>query len=216
MSHADGHVHLHHEYHHQCKYDDEEQHVHSDSLLLRGDDSGVATSQELPSCSGADCEEAAAALHRLPPEAVQWVITTTAGPGPGGGRRGGRDKGASDRNSRDRDPDGTIKQHYYPEGGWGWLVLFCALLVQVLTHGLHVAVGVLTPEMLRRFPRATYLQTGWFSRVSPWRVTETCKTYTLCAENLGANLGAGIGRNLSTGLGAGPARCFSRIDVTSM
>lgn len=164
-----GHL-LHHHHHHEHHDDDSDSHhashhSRSDSLLLRGDDSGVATSQELPSCSAADCEEAAAALHCLPPEAVQWVITTARSGGHGGGRgaHGTADatrQGRRGRNERDRDPDGTIKQHYYPEGGWGWLVLFCAVLVQVLTHGLHVAVGVLTPEVLRRFPRATELETG--------------------------------------------------------
>ncbi len=28
-----------------------------------------------------------------------------------------------------------IFQHYYPEGGWGYLVLFCAVLVQILAPG---------------------------------------------------------------------------------
>lgn len=161
MSHPAPDYHGHHDHelhHHHHDYDEDDHHDHvrsrSDSLLLH--DSGVATSQEMPSCSGADCD---AAIACLPPEAVQWVITTTAAkaPGPGVRGRGGRNKGGGGR-----DPDGTIKQHYYPEGGWGWLVLFCALLVQVLTHGLHVAVGVLTPEVLRRFPRATNQQAGGF------------------------------------------------------
>ena len=25
----------------------------------------------------------------------------------------------------------TFRQHYYPEGGWGWVVTFCATIVQV-------------------------------------------------------------------------------------
>ncbi|KAF4521969.1 hypothetical protein B566_EDAN012518 [Ephemera danica] len=40
-----------------------------------------------------------------------------------------------------RPPLLTLAQHYYPEGGWGWLVAACALLVQSLAHGLHQAAG---------------------------------------------------------------------------
>ena len=25
----------------------------------------------------------------------------------------------------------TFRQHYYPEGGWGWVIIFCATVVQV-------------------------------------------------------------------------------------
>ena len=33
----------------------------------------------------------------------------------------------------------TIKQHYYTEGGWGWIVVCVAIAVHVLTHGLHMS-----------------------------------------------------------------------------
>ena len=55
----------------------------------------------------------------------------------------------------------TIRQHYYPEvafwtnwtsiqtiiitsfqGGWGWLVLVCALVANLLGHGLQLSYGV--------------------------------------------------------------------------
>jgi hypothetical protein len=45
----------------------------------------------------------------------------------------------------------TLKQHYYPEGGWGWVVVVVGVLVQLLSHGLHVACGVLLDEVVRRF-----------------------------------------------------------------
>lgn len=45
----------------------------------------------------------------------------------------------------------TLKQHYYPEGGWGWVVVVVGMLVQLLSHGLHVASGVLVGEAVRRF-----------------------------------------------------------------
>ncbi|XP_074040042.1 monocarboxylate transporter 2 isoform X2 [Leptinotarsa decemlineata] len=45
---------------------------------------------------------------------------------------------------RRRDVDtATIKQHYYPEGGWGWLVCGAAFLAHLLTSGLQLAYGLL-------------------------------------------------------------------------
>ncbi len=31
-----------------------------------------------------------------------------------------------------------FRQHYYPEGGWGWVVVFCSLVVQILRYRLLV------------------------------------------------------------------------------
>lgn len=54
----------------------------------------------------------------------------------------------------------TIRQHYYPEGGWGWVVVVCSVLVQLLSHGVHLAAGLWFTEITRRFPRAPILQAG--------------------------------------------------------
>lgn len=45
----------------------------------------------------------------------------------------------------------TLKQHYYPEGGWGWVVVACAFLVQCLSHGIHGASGIILQQVVRRF-----------------------------------------------------------------
>lgn len=45
----------------------------------------------------------------------------------------------------------TLKQHYYPEGGWGWCVVVVALIVQMLAHGLQGSSGILVHEMTRKF-----------------------------------------------------------------
>ena len=45
----------------------------------------------------------------------------------------------------------TIRQHYYPEGGWGYIVLLCASLVNILAHGLQLSFGVLLLAILRRW-----------------------------------------------------------------
>jgi hypothetical protein len=36
----------------------------------------------------------------------------------------------------------TIKQHYYPENAWGWVIVVTGVLVQILATGIHGAAGV--------------------------------------------------------------------------
>jgi len=43
----------------------------------------------------------------------------------------------------------TIRQHYYPEGGWGWIVCACGFLVHVFTTGLQFSYGVLYLEAVK-------------------------------------------------------------------
>lgn len=45
----------------------------------------------------------------------------------------------------------TLRQHYYPEGGWGWLVLAIGFLVQAISHGLHMAIGVFITAVTHEF-----------------------------------------------------------------
>lgn len=45
----------------------------------------------------------------------------------------------------------TIKQHYYPEGGWGWVVTACVALAHFVTAGLSPAVGLLVVDIVRGF-----------------------------------------------------------------
>ena len=35
----------------------------------------------------------------------------------------------------------TLKQHYYPEGGWGYVLVVVTLIVQVLVHGAQIAIA---------------------------------------------------------------------------
>lgn len=57
-------------------------------------------------------------------------------------------------------PPPTLKQHYYPEGGWGWFIVLIAVVVQTLNHGVQMASGTLLPLILKRFPTATYKSAG--------------------------------------------------------
>ncbi len=36
----------------------------------------------------------------------------------------------------------TLKQHYYPEGGWGWIVVVVTFLVQTLSVGFPIGLGM--------------------------------------------------------------------------
>ncbi|XP_053678327.1 monocarboxylate transporter 8-like [Anopheles nili] len=60
----------------------------------------------------------------------------------------------------------TIKQHYYPEGGWGWIVVLVGVLVHVLTHGLQTAVGVLILAAGRCYRVESIALTGWLGALS--------------------------------------------------
>ena len=43
-----------------------------------------------------------------------------------------------------------IFQHYYPEGGWGYVILICAFLVQLLVNGLQQSVAILLFPIAQR------------------------------------------------------------------
>ncbi|KAK8395625.1 hypothetical protein O3P69_005612 [Scylla paramamosain] len=64
--------------------------------------------------------------------------------------------------ARRRPSDATIT----PEGGWGWVVLVMALLVHVMTHGLHQAAGVLLLHTLRAFPESSLIAASWLGGLS--------------------------------------------------
>lgn len=36
----------------------------------------------------------------------------------------------------------TLQRHYYPEGGWGWVIVATAVAVHVLNHGLNLSAAV--------------------------------------------------------------------------
>lgn len=54
----------------------------------------------------------------------------------------------------------TLKQHYYPEGGWGWVVAAVAVAAHLLTHGLHLASGVFIQELVHKFGPDTVVPAG--------------------------------------------------------
>ncbi|XP_073969876.1 monocarboxylate transporter 10 isoform X2 [Rhodnius prolixus] len=60
----------------------------------------------------------------------------------------------------------TLRQHYYPEGGWGWLVLLTSVCVQILSHGLNLSSAVFTWHVTGRFRAAPYLAAAWLGAMS--------------------------------------------------
>lgn len=42
-------------------------------------------------------------------------------------------------------------RHYYPEGGWGWVVVFCCASVHLLVGGLQLSWAVLLAPTARKF-----------------------------------------------------------------
>ncbi|XP_049286116.1 monocarboxylate transporter 8-like isoform X1 [Anopheles funestus] len=60
----------------------------------------------------------------------------------------------------------TIKQHYYPEGGWGWIIVLVGVLVHILTHGLQTAVGVLILAAGSAYRIESIIFTGWLGALS--------------------------------------------------
>ncbi|XP_050080387.1 monocarboxylate transporter 10-like [Anopheles maculipalpis] len=60
----------------------------------------------------------------------------------------------------------TIKQHYYPEGGWGWIIVTVGVLVHILTHGLQTAFGVVILAAGRAYPSESVVFTGWLGALS--------------------------------------------------
>lgn len=78
------------------------------------------------------------------------------GAGIGGGAAGekglaGQDKAATEGLVAELRQLITLRQHYYPEGGWGWLVLASSLAVQILSHGLQLGAGVLPIHIQEKF-----------------------------------------------------------------
>jgi len=53
-----------------------------------------------------------------------------------------------------------LRRHYYPEAGWGWVVVACACMVHLLNHGLQLSFGALEKDVVHRFRDATYDGTG--------------------------------------------------------
>lgn len=55
-----------------------------------------------------------------------------------------------------------LQRHYYPEGGWGWVIIFCATSIVILTHGLQLSFGGVQSYMVAAKYGVPATYTGWF------------------------------------------------------
>ncbi|XP_050098843.1 monocarboxylate transporter 12-like isoform X3 [Anopheles aquasalis] len=95
------------------------------------------------------------------------------GVGEGGGRGGG--VGGHYKKGEGIPPSPTFQQlmaarrllcrRYYPEGGWGWVVIVVGILVHTLTHGLQLSYGPLMGAVMRSFDKPI-TDTGWLGALS--------------------------------------------------
>lgn len=71
----------------------------------------------------------------------------------------------------------TLKVHYYPEGNWGWFVLFVGVLVQIFNHGLHVSFGMFLVKLENVFG-----VTQFSGKNSCWWLLQrpSCQTEIIC------------------------------------
>ncbi|XP_031770982.1 uncharacterized protein LOC116413961, partial [Apis florea] len=58
---------------------------------------------------------------------------------------------------------GGMRTHFYPEGGWGWLVCAAGFLALLLTTGMQLAFGLLHVHAVRRFGEEHLMDLGMFS-----------------------------------------------------
>nr|XP_031827306.1 uncharacterized protein LOC116424707 isoform X1 [Nomia melanderi] len=59
----------------------------------------------------------------------------------------------------------TLKRHYYPEGGWGHVIVMVTVLVQVICHGLQLGSGALLTSSTVKF-RENVEHAGWLGAIS--------------------------------------------------
>jgi hypothetical protein len=54
----------------------------------------------------------------------------------------------------------SILQHFYPDGGWGWIVCGVAFLAHVLTTGFQLSYGLLQLYVMRHLGKEHDNATG--------------------------------------------------------
>lgn len=108
--------------------------------------------------------------------AQSWPLLQPAGPMPGTQRP------AEKKNKECRAPTPAaihltaqaiarrlLCRHYYPEGGWGWTIVVCATLAQLLAHGLQLSYGVMVHSAQRKYVITPMQASGkdFFFQITP-------------------------------------------------
>ncbi len=53
----------------------------------------------------------------------------------------------------------TLKQHYYPEGGWGWLIILITLMVQIISVGFPFGLGMFVLDLPQQSSMSRKMET---------------------------------------------------------
>ena len=118
------------------------EHYNLSEQVSFGKDSGVAS--EHPSFIGSDfASDPPSALDSEPPSQCQDAYIQLP--------EMSRHKRHKHKLKREDSKSSTIRQHYYPEGGWGYIVCVCATIVQILSHGFHLSIGVVSFSLQKEF-----------------------------------------------------------------
>lgn len=101
---------------------------------------------------GGDTREAmASTLSR----AQSWPLLVQAAIGGGGAGDGARTSAQEPPTFTSPkellEPRRLLRRHYYPEGGWAWIILVSSTLVQILNHGLQLSAGVVLVPMAQGY-----------------------------------------------------------------
>ena len=54
----------------------------------------------------------------------------------------------------------TFRQHYYPEGAWGWVITICCFIVNIFTTGLQLSFAILQMELVRHCYQMAAVESG--------------------------------------------------------
>ena len=64
----------------------------------------------------------------------------------------------------------TLKQHYYPEGGWGWVVVVVACMVHMMVNGSQIVLATILVSLGKQSSVARRLHPAVFTSQSMYLV----------------------------------------------
>jgi len=77
--------------------------------------------------------------------------------------------------------------HYYPEGGWGWIVCACAFLAHVTTSGAQLSAGALNIVLSSKFEGVSHVHRKSFCLTFVSRLQSPTICITLLEKKIAEN-----------------------------
>ncbi|XP_054163329.1 monocarboxylate transporter 2-like [Oppia nitens] len=143
---------------HNHNQSNDSQESHISSSVFRGqqstDDSGINVDEDIPDNNHHKRSQQKPILRQTPSTTSQTNNSITFSPKRVG--TGGEHQHHHQRSSNYQIPPSieyktsTIKQHYYPEGAWGWVVVLCVMIFYIITFGLQLSYAVFHYYLLRQ------------------------------------------------------------------